>query len=92
MGRVDPRREKEQSDQPLKLCAEQLYSLAGHDGRSRLVLGQLEFTETASRTRSEVPDVVGNLHEADSDNVEGTGGLDDSVVSGKGLKLIELSC
>lgn len=69
-----------------------LYSLAGHDGRSRLVLGQLEFTEAASGTRSEVSDVVGDLHEADSDDVEGTRGLDDGVVSGKGLKLIKPSC
>lgn len=61
--------------------------LSGHDGRTGLVLGQREFTKTASRSGSEVSDVVGDLHQGDGDRVHGTGSLDDGIVSGQSLEL-----
>jgi hypothetical protein len=62
-------------------------NLAGHDGRSGLVLGERELAEAAAGARGQVADVVGNLHERDGDRVERTRGLDDGVVGGKGLEL-----
>lgn len=62
-------------------------SLSRHDGRSRLVLGQLELAKTTSGSRSEVSDVVGDLHEGNGDDIESAGRLDNGVVSGKSLKL-----
>lgn len=61
--------------------------LSRHNGRSRFVFGQREFSQTASGTGTEVSDVVGDLHQGDSDGVHGTRSLDNSVVSGKGLEL-----
>ena len=61
--------------------------LSGHDGRTGLVLGEREFTQTTSGTRSQVTDVVGNFHQGDGDGVHGSGGLNDGVVSGQGLEL-----
>lgn len=64
--------------------------LSGHDGRSRLVFGQREFSQTASGTGSEVSDVVGDLHEGDSDSVQCTRSFDDGVVGGQGLELANI--
>ena len=63
--------------------------LSGHDGRSGLVLGQRELSESASRSGREVSDVVGNLHERDSNRVERSRGLDNRVVGSEGLELVE---
>jgi hypothetical protein len=60
---------------------------ARHDGRSRLVLGQAEFTETTPRSRTEVADIVGNLHEGDGQGIEGAGSLDNGIVCCKRLEL-----
>lgn len=62
--------------------------LAGHDGRSGLVLGERELAEAAAGAGAEVADVVGDLHERDGDDVEGARGLDDGVVGSETLKLV----
>lgn len=62
--------------------------LARHDGRSWLILRQAQFTETASRSGSEVPDVVGDLHERDSEDVERTRGFDDGIMGRKCLEFV----
>jgi len=62
--------------------------LSGHDGRTGLVLGQVKLSETATRARSQEADIVGNLHQGNSQDVQGTVGLDDSIVGSKGLKLV----
>ena len=63
--------------------------LSGHDGGSRLVLGEGELSKAASRSGSEVSDVVGDLHERNGDGVESSGSLDDGVVGGESLELDE---
>jgi hypothetical protein len=62
--------------------------LSGHDGRPRLVLWQTELSKSTSRSRSEVSDVVGDLHEGAGEDVERTRGLDDGIVGGESLKLV----
>jgi hypothetical protein len=62
--------------------------LSGHDGRSRFVLGEREFSETATRPGTEVTDIVGNLVERTSDNVHSTGSLDNRIVSGESFELV----
>lgn len=65
--------------------------LARHDTASRLVLRQAQFTETTARARPEIPDVVRNLHERAGDDVQGAVGLDEGIMSRKGLKLNRMS-
>ena len=56
--------------------------LSGHDTATRLVLGQAELTETAARTRAKVADVVGDLHQRASNDVESTVSFDQGIVGG----------
>ena len=44
--------------------------LARHDRASRLILRQLQFAETAARTRTEQADVVADLCQRNGDGVE----------------------
>lgn len=62
--------------------------LAGHDGATGLVLGELELGKTAARTGAEETDVLGDLEEGDCEGVELAVGLDDGVVGGKSLELV----
>jgi len=62
--------------------------LSRHDGGARFVLGQAELTKAATRSRSKVADVVGDLHERASECVESTAGLDDSIMGSQSLKLV----
>jgi hypothetical protein len=62
--------------------------LAGHDGRTGLVLGELELAETAARTRAEETDVLSNLEERCSQGVQLTVCLNDGIVGGKSLELV----
>jgi len=62
--------------------------LSGHDRRTRLVLRKGKLSETTSRSRCEVTDVVGNLHQRNGDGVHGSGSLDDSIVCGQSFELV----
>ena len=62
--------------------------LPRHDRRAGFVLGEREFAEAATRARTEVADVVGDLVERARDDVQGARGLDDGVVRGEGLELV----
>ena len=62
--------------------------LAGHDGATGLVLGELELSKTAAGTGAEETDVLGDLEEGDCEGVELAVGLDDGVVGGKSLELV----
>lgn len=62
--------------------------LSWHDRTSRLVLGEGELSESASRSGSKESDVVADFHEGDGDGVQSSVDLDEGVVGGKGLKLV----
>jgi hypothetical protein len=62
--------------------------LAGHDGRTGLVLGELELTKTAARTRTEESDVLSDLEERGGQGVQLTVGLNNGVVGSKSLELV----
>lgn len=62
--------------------------LARHDRRTGLVLRQNQLSKTAARSRSEVTDILRDLEEGASQSVQGAGGLNDGVVSGKNLELV----
>ena len=63
-------------------------NFAGHNAATGLVLGQAKLTETTARSRTEIPNVVGDLHERACNGVEGTMGLDEGIVGSEGLKLV----
>jgi len=62
--------------------------LSGHDGASRLVFGQGEFTQSATRTGTEVSDVLGDLEQGRGEGVQRAGCLDDGVMRGQGFELV----
>jgi len=62
--------------------------LSGHDGRSRLVLGQNQLTQTATGTGTKVTDILGNLEQRASQGVQRTGSLNDRVVGSQDLELV----
>ncbi len=62
--------------------------LAGHDGGTRLVIGDMDLADAAARTGAEHPNVVGNFHQAHGDGLEGAMALDDGVMRGERLELI----
>lgn len=62
--------------------------LAGHDGRTGLVLREVELAETATGAAAEVADVLSNLAERGSEGVEAAVGLDDGVVGSERLELV----
>jgi hypothetical protein len=62
--------------------------LSGHDRRTGLVLRERKLSQTTSRSRGEVTNVVGDLHQRDGNGVHGSGSLDDGIVCGQGFKLV----
>ena len=62
--------------------------LAGHDGRTGLVLGKLELSKTAAGTGAEEANVLGDLEEGGGQSDELSVGLDNGVVCGQSLKLV----
>lgn len=65
--------------------------LSRHDGRSRFVLRKREFSETTTRSRTEVTDIVCDLVERNGDNVQSTGSFNDGIVSGESFELVRSS-
>ena len=63
-------------------------NLARHDGRSGLVLGKVELAETASRSRGEKSQVVGDFVDGAGDNVQSAGSFNHGVVVGQRLELV----
>uniref|UniRef100_A0A6B0VA16 Uncharacterized protein n=1 Tax=Ixodes ricinus TaxID=34613 RepID=A0A6B0VA16_IXORI len=61
---------------------------AGHDAAAGLVLGQRELPESTPGSRAEEADVVGDLHEAAGNDIQGPGHLHHGVVRRQGLKLV----
>ena len=62
--------------------------LAGHDAATRLVLRQVELTETATRAAAEVTDILGNLGQRAGKSVEASMSLNNGIVGGKSLELV----
>jgi len=62
--------------------------LAGHDGATGLVLGELELGKTAARTRAEETNVLSDLEEGNCEGVELAVGLNNGVVGGERLELV----
>ena len=60
---------------------------SGHDTATGLVLRQAQLSQTTSRTRAEVTDIVGDLHQRDSDHIKSTMSFNQCVVRSKGLEL-----
>jgi hypothetical protein len=54
----------------------------------RFIFGDTDFAETAAGTRSEIADIIGNLHETACEGVELTRGLDDGIVSGQCFEFV----
>lgn len=61
--------------------------LPGHDTAARLVLGQLQLTQAAPGARTEVPNIVGDLHERARHGVQRSVSLHESIVRRKRLEL-----
>lgn len=68
----------------LTLCR---INLAGHDATAWLVFREAQFAEPAARTRTEETDVVGNLHQGASNDIERAVGFNKGIMVGKRLKL-----
>src|SRR5579863_3773839 len=62
--------------------------LPGHDGRSGLVIRDMDFTDAAAWAGGEHPDIVGDLHQADGNGLERAVGLHDGVVCGERFELV----
>lgn len=62
--------------------------LSGHNATAGLVLWQAELPETTPRARAKVPDVVRDLHQRASDDVQGAVRLNERVMSSKSLELV----
>lgn len=62
--------------------------LSRHDRGAGLVLGEDQLAQTATRSRTEVTDILGDLEERASKGVKGTRGLDDRIVSSENLELV----
>ena len=61
--------------------------LARHDARPGFILRQTKFTQPASRTRAEVPDIIGNFVQADCDSGERAVCFNKGIVRREGLEL-----
>jgi hypothetical protein len=66
-------------------------NLSRHDGRTRLVLRETELSETATRTRSEVTDILSNLEQRCGKSVQGSRCLGDGVVGSQDFELVRSS-
>lgn len=62
--------------------------LTWHDAATRLILGQADLAQAATRTRCQEADVIGNLHEADGHCVESSRHFYHGVVCRQRLKLV----
>jgi len=69
----------------LTLCR---VDLSRHDGGARLVLRQDQFTETASWTGPEIPDILCDLEEGACQGVHGSAGFDDGVMCSQNFELV----
>ncbi|OEI69339.1 ribosomal protein S5 [Curtobacterium sp. ER1/6] len=63
--------------------------LAGHDRRAGLQVGDVQFAQAGVRPGAHPPQVVVDLREADRDDPEGTGCLDEGVARALGLEVVE---
>lgn len=70
--------------QRLTLCG---VDLARHDTATRLVLWQRKLAESTTRARGEESNVVGNLHERASNDIQGTMRLDKCIMGRKRFEL-----
>ncbi len=66
-------------------------NLSGHDAAAWFVLRQAQLTQTTSRSRTKVADIIGDLHEGASNHVQSAMRLHEGIVSGEGLELIRSS-
>lgn len=62
--------------------------LSRHDGRTRLVLREAELSKTATRTRSEITDILSNLEQRCGKSVQRSRCLGDGVVRSQDFKLV----
>lgn len=60
---------------------------ARHDAAARLVFRETQLAEPAARTRAKEADVVSDLHQRASNDVESTVSFDKGIVTGKGFEL-----
>ena len=56
--------------------------LTRHDRTSGFIFGQRNFSQPASRSRTQEPQVVGDLHQRDGDHVQSTGHLQQQLTLG----------
>ena len=68
----------------LALCG---IDFAGHDAAARLVFREIQLAEPATRTGAKETDIIGNLHQGASNDVESTVSFDEGIMASKGLKL-----
>jgi hypothetical protein len=61
--------------------------LARHDTTARLVLGKTKLPETAARARTQITNVIGDLHNRARDNVESSVSLNECIMRSKSFKL-----
>ncbi len=64
--------------------------LARHDAASRLVLWQTQLTQPTTRARTEEADIIGNLHEGASKNIESPVSLDKSIMGSQRFELRQI--
>jgi hypothetical protein len=62
--------------------------LARHDTTPGLILGKTDFPETATGARAQVTDVVCDLHQRASNNVERAVSLNECIMCSKRLELV----
>ena len=62
--------------------------LSGHDTASWLILGQAQLTQATAGPGSEVSNIVCNLHERASNDVQGSVSLHESVMSSERFELV----
>lgn len=62
--------------------------LSRHDGRTGFVLRKAELSETATRTRSEVTDILSNLEQRCGKGVQGARCLGDGIMSSQDFKFV----
>ena len=65
-------------------------NLARHDAASRLVLWQTQFTQSTTRARTKEADIIGNLHEGASKNIESPVSLNKSIMGSQRFKLRQI--
>ena len=63
--------------------------LAGHDGRTGLVLRQEQFTETVAWAGAEPADIVCQLHQVACQRLQRAVGEDQLVAGGEGVELVQ---